>query len=224
MQMRSGISRLLVLLLGLVVVTAGYLFPAPPPADDVPAKLTYSRTFKGSTPEYLLIVVDSRGSGSCEERRLDEAPSPRAFQVSAGTTRHLFALAGELHYFQSVDLDSHRKVANLGEKTLEYQQGREVNRVVFNHTENRVATELVDIFEKVGTVERHVSSLEFQMKYDPLSLSRELLQIQIELNNKSLVEPALMVPTLERIANNSRFLHLAQVRAQEIIERILPKP
>ena len=136
----------------------------------------------------------------------------------------LFALAGELGYFHSIDLDSHRNVANLGKKTLQYQQGHDVNRVVFNYTENRVASELMDIFEKVGMVEGHISSLEFQMKYDPLSLSRELLQIQIELNNKSLVEPALMVPTLERIAHNSRFLHLAQVRAQEIIERIQSNP
>ena len=190
----------------------------------VPAKMTYSRTFKGSTPEYLLITVDSKGLGTFEGHQLDEAQSPRPFQLSAGTTDRIFALAGQLHNFQSVDLDSHKKVANLGQRTFTYQQGEDVNRVVFNYTENRIAQELVDIFEAVCVVEEHIAALEFSMKYDPLGLPQGLLEIQIELNNKSLVDPEMLLPTLEKIAHGSRFLHLAQVRAQQIIERIQPSP
>jgi hypothetical protein len=195
-----------------------------PQAAGAPAKLTYSRTFKGSTPEYLLIIVDSKGSGTYEGHKLDEAQSPRPFQLSAGTTERIFALAGELHNFQSVDLESHKKVANLGQKTLTYQQGGDVNRVVFNYTENPIARELVDLFDAVGMVEEHIAALEFEMKYDPLALSQELLQILIELDSKSLVNPELLIPTLEKIAHGSRFLHLAQARAQQIIERIQPHP
>jgi hypothetical protein len=171
-----------------------------------------------------LITVDSKGLGTFEGHKLDEAQSPRPLQLSAGTTERIFALAGELHNFQSVDLESHKKVANLGQKTFAYQQGDDVNRVAFNYTENRVALELVDIFEKVTAVEEHISALENEMKYDPLGLSQELLQIQIELNNKSLPDPELLLPTLEKIAHHSRFLHLAQVRAQQIIERIQSNP
>jgi hypothetical protein len=195
-----------------------------PQAAGVPAKLTYSRTFKGSTPEYLLIAVDSKGSGTFEGHKLDEAQSPRPFQLSAGTTKRIFALAGQLHNFQSVELESHKKVANLGQKTLTCQQGEDVNRVIFNYTENRIAQELVDLLEAVGTVEEHIAALEFEMKYDPLGLSQELLQIQIELNNKRLTDPEMLIPALEKIAHGSRFLHLAQVRAQQIIERIQPGP
>jgi hypothetical protein len=209
---------------GLVIVAGGFPASICPQAAGVPAKLSYSRTFKGSTPEYLLITVDSKGLGTFEGRKLDEAQTPRPFQLSVGTTERIFALAGQLHNFQSVDLDSHKKVANLGQKTFTYQQGEDVTRVVFNYTENRMARELVDIFEAVGTVEEHISALEFGMKYDPLGLPQELLQIQIELNNKSLADPEMLLPTLEKIAHGSRFLHLAQVRAQQIIERIQPSP
>jgi hypothetical protein len=205
-------------------VGGGYPASIFPQAAGVPAKLTYSRIFKGSTPEYLLITVDSKGSGAFEGRKLDEAPSPRPFQLSAGTTERIFALAGQLHNFQSVDLESHKKVANLGQKTLTYQQGEDVNRVVFNYTENRIARDLVDLLEAVGIVEEHIGALEFEMKYDPLGLSQELLQIQIELNNKRLADPEMLIPALEKIAHGSRFLHLAQVRAQQIIERIQPGP
>jgi hypothetical protein len=209
---------------GLVIVAGSYPASIFLQAAGVPAKLTYSRTFKGSTPEYLLLIVDSKGSGTFEGHKLDEAQSPRPFQLSAATTERIFALAGQLDNFQSLDLESHKKVANLGQKTLTYQQGEDVNRVVFNYTENRIARELVDIFEAVGSVQEHIVALEFEMKYDPLGLSQELSQIQIELNNKSLADPEILIPTLEKIARGSRFLHLAQVRAQQIIERIQPGP
>jgi hypothetical protein len=224
MEIHSRRSRVLLPLFGLVIVAGSYPASFFLQAAGVPAKLTFSRTFKGSTPEYLLITVDSKGSGTYEGRKLNEAQSPRPFQLSAGTTERIFALAAELHNFQSVDLESHKKVANLGEKTLTYQQGEDVNRVVFNYTENRIAQELLNLFEAVGTVEEHIAALEFEIKYDPLGLSQELLQIQIELNSKSLIDPEMLIPTLEKIAHGSRFLHLAQVRAQQIIERIQPGP
>jgi len=40
------------------------------------------------------------------------------------------------------------------------------------------------------------------------------------LNEHGLLETELLVPTLEKIANNPRLLHLAQVRAQDILKRI----
>jgi hypothetical protein len=80
----------------------------------------------------------------------------------------------------------------------------------------------VDVFEAIGTVQQHVAALEFEMKYDPLGLSQELLQIQIELKDKTLTDPQMLVPTLEKIARGSRFLHLAQTRAQEIIDQVQP--
>jgi hypothetical protein len=215
---------ILIPLLGLGFVAGSYPGWVFAQGADFPARLTYSRTFKGSTPEYILITVDSKGLGTFEGHKLDETQSPRPFQLSAATTERIFALAGQLHNFHSVDLDSHKKVANLGQKTLAYQQGEDVSRVVFNYTENRTARQLVELFEAVSTVEEHIAALEFEMKYDPLGLPQELLQIQIELNSKSLADPEMLLPTLEKIAHGSRFLHLAQDRAQQIIDRIQPSP
>ena len=74
--------------------------------------------------------------------------------------------------------------------------------------------------EKVGSVEEHIKTLEYASKYDPLSLPAELLQIQIDLANQALSNPELLAPALEGIVRNPRFLHLAQVRAQDILQRI----
>lgn len=224
MVMLSRRIRVLLPFLSLVLAAGSRPAAMFPQGAGVPAKLAYSRTFKGSSPEYIAINVDARGSGTYEGRKLDESPAqgPRPFQLSSGTTERIFALAGQLHDFRGIQLESHKKVANLGEKTFTYQQGGALNRVVFNYTENRTARDLVDVFEAVGTVEQHIAALEFEMKYDPLSLSQELLQIQAELRDKTLTDPQLLVPTLEKIAHGSRFLHLAQSRAQEIIEQVQP--
>lgn len=185
-----------------------------------PAKLTFTKVLKGSVPEYLAITVDSNGSGTYEGRKLDEPPSPRSLKLSPATTQRLFELSGLLNNFQSTDLESHKKVANLGLKTLIYEAGGQTNRAEFNYTLRREAHELADLFEKIASVEQHIMVLEHAIKYDHLSLPKELLRIQIDLDNKALADPELLVPTLEQIARNPRFLHLAQVRAQNILQRL----
>jgi RNA-binding protein YhbY len=58
------------------------------------------------------------------------------------------------------------------------------------------------------------------MKYDHLNLPQILRQIQDDLADRNLVDVELLRPTLEKIAGNSKFLHLARSRAQEIMQAI----
>lgn len=190
-----------------------------PPQASSP-KLTYTRILKGSIPEYLSLSVDTTGAGAYQGRKLDDPPSPRELKLSAATTERLFALAQSLNDFKDIDLESHKKVANLGSKTFTYQGAAGENKVEFNYTVNRDAQELTDLFEKIAAVEQHIVALEYEVKYDHLGLPHELLQIQIDLDNKALADPQLMVPTLDEIIKNPRFLHLAQVRAQNILDRL----
>jgi hypothetical protein len=183
-------------------------------------RLTYTKVLKGSVPEYLSISVDSSGSGTFEARKLDDPSGSRPLKLSPATTRKLFELAGQLDDFRSSALESRKKVANLGLKTLTYEAAGEKNEVEFNYTLDRSAQELSELFEKIGTVELHVRGLEYAIKYDHLGLPQELLQIQTDLDNKALADPELLVPTLDEIARNPRFLHLAQVRAQNILQRL----
>jgi hypothetical protein len=188
---------------------------APPPA-----RLTFTKVLTGSIPELEEVAVDSNGSGTYDGRKLSDPPSPRPLQLSPASAQKAFALAHALNDFKSIDLESHKKVANLGRKTLTYEQGDTKNQAEFNFSLRREAQELAEIFEKIATVEEHIKSLEYDSKYDPLSLPQELLLIQIDLNNKALVDPELMAPALEQITRNSHFLHLAQSRAQDILQRI----
>jgi hypothetical protein len=184
------------------------------------ARLTYTRVLKGSVPEYLSISVDSQGKASYEGRKLDEPPAPHPFQLSMATTQQLFSLAEALNNFQGIDLESHKRVANLGLKTLVYERDGRRNQVEFNYTQQHEAQLLAGLFERIASVEQHILTLEHAMKYDHLSLPRELLQIQIDLDKRALADPELLVPSLEKIAKNPRFLHLAQARAQTILQRL----
>jgi len=185
-----------------------------------PDKLTYIKVMKGSVPEYQAITVDANGAGAYEGRKLDESPRPRGLKLSAATTQRLFELARELGDFRSIQLESHRKVANLGLKTFIYEHNGHENKVGFNYTLNRRAQDLMDLFDGIGSVEQHIGILEFSSKYDHLGLPGELRQIEIDLNNKALVDPEMMVPILQKIAEDSQFLHIAQIRAVDILHRI----
>lgn len=191
-------------------------------APTASARIIYTRTLAGSSPEYLAVTVNGDGSGSYVGRRLDEADHPRALRLSPATTQRLFALAAQLGYFKSIDLDSHKKVANLGRKTLTYENGNKKNQVEFNFTQDRAGRDLTDLFEGVANVEEQIDLLEYAIKYDPLSLPQDLLAIQIALNHNELVDPQLMVPSLQEICSNSRFMHIAQTRAQDILNRVSP--
>jgi hypothetical protein len=187
------------------------------------ARITYTRTLAGSIPEYLAVAVNADGSGSYEGRATGGAVQSRALRLSAATTSQLFALAGELDEFR-VPLESHKKVANLGLKTFTYERGAEKHEVEFNYTTRQTARDLTDLFERIASVEEHLDTLQWALKYDPLSLPEELLRIQIDLEHKALADPELMVPELQQIVSNPRLLHLAQVRAQDILRTVNGPP
>jgi hypothetical protein len=213
-------ARIILLLLGLVVLSFNSVTIAAPAQEPDGARLSYTRILRGSMPEYIAIQVDEDGTGTYDGRKLADPPHPRSFKLSADTSQKLFSLAAGLNYFRSIDLESHKKVANLGQKTFTYEKDGQKSSAEFNYTLNKEAAELADIFEKIAVVEQHIQALEFAVKYDHLGLPHELLQIQIDLNNRALADPELMVPMLEEIARDPRFLHLAKVRAQDILARV----
>ncbi len=209
--------------LGLAAVgflLAGASAPAGEQAAASQAKITFTKVLKGSLPEYLSISVDSAGVCTYEGRRLDDPPAPRTFRLTDATTRRIFHLAAALGNFENGDLESYKKVANLGKKTLAYDDGSKNHQAEFNYTQRREAQDLTDIFERISAVAQHLAGLEHAIKYDHLSLPAHLRQIQADLDRRALADPELLAPTLEKIANNPRFLHLAQSRAQNILGRL----
>ena len=196
-------------------------------ADSLPvaaapgAKLTFRRVFKSSTPEFIEISVrEDTDDASCEIRQLDDDPGAARFQVSPALRSKMFGLAGQLHHFQGQDLDVHRKIANLGEKTFRWEQGTETHEVKFNYTLNSTASQLLQIFGGLARQQELLMLLERRMKYDRLGINDALLQFETDLNRKLLPEPERALPTLDQIAGDARFVEIGRQRARNLAERI----
>ena len=192
--------------------------PAPSPAY---AKLTYRRIFKSSSPEFIEIVVrEDTNAATFEIRQLDEEPGALPFEVGAPLRQKMFELAAQLNHFQGLDLDVHRRIANLGEKTFRWEQGTEIHETKFNYTLNSAASQLMQIFEGLARQQELVTMLERRMKYDRLGINDALLQFETDLDHKLLPEPQRALPTLDQIAGDSRFVEIGRQRARALAERI----
>ena len=206
------------------VPTSGNAAPLASSAAVAPAesaKLTFRRVFKSSSPEFIEIVVSEDGHPATYDiRQLDEDASALPFEISAGLRAHMFELAAQLNHFQGQDLDVHRKIANLGEKTFRWEKGASVHEVKFNYTLNSAAAQLLQIFEGLARQQEHVMLLTRRMRYDRLGINDALLQFETDLNHKLLPEPQCALPMLDEIGNDARFVDIARQRARTLAERI----
>lgn len=208
------------LVVGFVVAAWAALPAFSAQQGNSPPSLTYIKVMKGSVPEYTALTVDSNGDGTYDGRQLDESPKPRSLKLSPETTQTLFQMAAALGDFHSINLESNKKVASLGLKTFIYRHNGQESKVEFNYTRNKRADELLGVFEGIADVEQHIGTLEYSSRYDVLGLPSALTMVEIDLDNKALVDPQLMVPILKKIAGDSQYLHIAQVRAADILRRI----
>jgi hypothetical protein len=205
--MKTSLLRFFLLIASACLVASAAL-SVPAPSG---AKLTFRRVFKGSSPEFIEITVrEDSDTAAYEIRQLDEDAGSLPFQVSAAQLKH----------FQGQDLDVHRKIANLGEKTFRWESGAEVHEAKFNYTLNSPAAQLLQIFEGLARQQEHVDLISRRMKYDRLGINDALLQFESDLNRSLLPEPQRVLPMLDQIASDSRFVEIARQRARSLAERI----
>jgi hypothetical protein len=184
------------------------------------AEITYRKIFKSSYPEFVEIKINEAGSGTYDIRQLDEDPNPQPFEMSASLAQRIFSLAARLHNFQTADLDVHRRLANLGEKTFQYEKGPEKYSTKFNYTLDESASQLVTIFEGLARQTADVSDLVRTMRYDHLGVNDVLQQIESDYNNKLIPEPERLLPALDQLAGDDKFIDIARQRARNLAARI----
>jgi hypothetical protein len=194
------------------------------PADtsaqtDLPT-ITYRRVFKGSKPEFVEVTVRQDGVAKADIRQLDDAPAPQEFALGAPIRSKIFDLAGQLHNFKGLDLDVHRKIAFLGEKTFHWQRGAENNETQFNYTLDAKATQLQNIFENIAQQQEQLAALDEAARYDRLGVNDALTSFQNDLDQHQLPEPEKFLPVLDRIADDNRLIEVARQRARSLAARI----
>jgi hypothetical protein len=186
-----------------------------------PSVFTYRRIFKSSTPEFIEIKIkEDSDTGSYEIRQLDEDPGATSFEVSHGLRAKIFELSAQLNHFNGLDLDVHRKIANLGEKTFRWERGPEAYEVKFNYTINPAATQLLQICEGLARQQELIDLLQRRMKYDRLGVNDALLEVETDISKGVLPEPQRVLPLLDQISGDSRFVEIARQRARALAEKI----
>jgi hypothetical protein len=202
-------------------VTGLGLCPAPGEAASSGPTLTYRRVFKASVPEFIEIKVrEDADAASFEIRQLEEDAGTTPFEVGAPLRAKIFELAGQLNFFQGQDLDVHRKIANLGEKTFRWERGSESHEATFNYTLNSAANELLRIFEGLARQQDLLVLLQRRMKYDRLGINDALLQFETDFSKGMLPEPQRALTLLDQIGSDSKFVEIARQRARALAERI----
>lgn len=234
MSIRRRLSLLTVLALGLALTplacfasqeTAGSGASGVSAQDDASAgsqaaTITFTKVFKSSYPEYVQVKVNESGAGTFDIRQLDESANPQPLNVGPELAQKLFRLAAQLHDFQGVKLEAHRRIANLGQKTFRYDKGSESYEVTFNYTENEPANELLNIFEGLSREEGDISDLKRTMRYDPLGVNDVLMRVQGDYKQKLLPEPSQLLPTLDAIAKNDQIINIARDKARNLAGQI----
>lgn len=205
--------------LGLAVfLLAPFLHAQPGAAGG--ATITFRKVFKSSYPEFVEIKVPENGACTADIRQLTDDPSPQPFQLNLSVVQHIFDLAGELHDFNGVNLEIHRRIANLGEKTFVYQNGSQVFQTSFNYSTNPSAEELVELFENLAREQIDLSDLQRTMQYDHLGVNDVLLRIEKDYDEKALPDPSALLGALDQLASDNTYIDIARERARTLAGRI----
>lgn len=184
------------------------------------ATITFRKTFKTSYPEFVEIRLAGDGTGTYDIRDLDEEASPQPLEIGSALAQRVFTLAAKLRNFQDVDLDVHRRIANLGQKTFRYDKDGESHQVTFNYTIDDSATQLLNIFEGITREQLDLSNLQRVMRYDRLGINDCLAQVETDYNSKLLPEPERLLPTLDQVAGDDKVLDIARNRARVLAAKI----
>ena len=204
------------LLLFFVALLTPGLFAAPPSG----ATITFRKIFKSSYPEFVEIKVNESGSGTYDIRQLNDDPSPQPMEVEPSLAQRIFGLAAKLRYFDGVELEMHRRIANLGQKTFQYQEGAKTHAVSFNYTVDPNASQLLDIFESLSRQQSDLSELQHAMRYDPLGVNDMLIQIRNDYDQNLLIEPQKFLASLDQLAADQHYINIAREKASDLAKRI----
>jgi hypothetical protein len=185
-------------------------------AEDVP-RVMFSKAFPGSVPAYFAITIAPDGSTTYNES--EDPDNEERLHVDPTVVKQAFELADRLDHFKR-PLESGLKIANMGMKTLRWQQGADSSESKFNYSTLDDAKALADIFERIGENTRMLLDLRRALKHDRLGVNDAVLRIMAAWNDKRLVAEDDFLPLLDQVATNEVYIHMARERAARIADAI----
>ncbi len=196
------------------VASAQTAVTAPAPAGQ---RVTYTKTFPGSDPDYVSITLDRDGRVSYKEMADDD--SPDTFQLEPQFTDTIFQLAAKLDHFKR-SVESGMKVANMGAKTFRWEDGNDAGQTTFNYSTDLSAQALWNWFEWMTDSQRAYLALNRAARHDKLGVNDALLRIIDLWTDSKLVGTPQFLPLFDRVAGDDSYIHIARERAAQLAEAV----
>jgi hypothetical protein len=181
------------------------------------ASLTFTKSFPNSVPDYYRLALQE--SGDAEYFQAADDTKPVKFKVSEELVKQAFDLSEKLNHFKE-PLETKRKIAFVGKKTMVWEDGKDRGEVTFNYSERPEASDLVTLFERISATQQASLELQRIMRFDKLGLMKYLLQTEIMLDHKDLADPVNLVPVLEQISIGKSFMDIARQRSRILLAKI----
>jgi hypothetical protein len=143
----------------------------------------------------------------------------KQFQATETVREKVFALAEQVKYFDGqFDFTAH-PIAQTGSKTLAYQDPTRHTSTTYNYSENPSIQALTEIFQGISLTIESGRKLDFDRRFDKLSLDQDLKALDALSKDGHLYEVQAIAPMLQRLAADRTVLHIAQQTAQRILVR-----
>ena len=173
-----------------------------------------------SSPQARNVPVESNAE---QVTQAEDAASKdvyrKEFQATDALRDKVFTLAEKVHFFEGEFEFTKHAVADTGKKTLMYQDGNRHTSTSYNYSEDLTIQELTDVFQGISTTIEGGQRLEYDRRFDKLSLDQDLKHLEELSNAGHLEEVQVIAPTLRRLATDRTVLHIAQMRAEKILRK-----
>ncbi len=194
--------------------------------------VTFSLDFPRARPEHYSITVDSAGKAVYESRDVVstdqlEPPSERyliSFELNQATRARIFEAARRLNFFQG-DFDyKKRRIAQMGQKTLAWEAGKERFATSYNWSENGLIDDLTRLFQGISNTLEFGRRLAALRRHDKLGLEAELKSMEEAGKNGALAELHTLEPLLRALSQDKAVMDIARKRAQRLLLKAAAQP
>ena len=146
-------------------------------------------------------------------------PFQQDLMVSEANRQKIFDLAKKVNYFQG-DFDYHKKIAQTGKKTLEYQSGAIHNSATYNWSQNPDLQSLTHIFQGVATTLDYGRKLAYQYRFDKLGMDARIRELE-QLQQQGYIEELQAIePILQKIADDPNLMRISRESAKHLLKSI----
>jgi hypothetical protein len=143
----------------------------------------------------------------------------KEFTASDSLRQKLFPLAQQANFFNGqFDFTKH-PIAQTGRKTLSYSDSNRQTSTTYNYSEDPSIQQLTDIFQGIEATIEGGRKLEFDRRFQKLSLDEDLKNLEELFDDGHLQEVQVIAPLLQSLAADRTVLHIAQQRAERILKK-----